>query len=609
MATQVQWRGGSTAEHSTFTGAAREITVDTQKKTLVVHDGSTAGGEPLLREDQANLPTSVTNGISVPSANNVAISTNGTGRLFVDASGNVGINTSPSSLGSSVTTLEIKGGSTTRTGGLRLSSSDSSIKGAFYIYDGAGVLGTETSHPLSFYIGNSPRMTLDTSGRLGLGSSSPDERLFVAGAIRSTSNSSNFAASDGLVFDYNTTDNTGRITAARTGANSSALRFYVYNSGSLIQPLHISSTGAVGIGTTSPGQPLTVNSTSTSSIANFTTNQSATNIFISDINTSANLSIGSAGNNLTFQVNGSERSRIDGSGRLLVGTSSARSTAVYGTPSIQALGDYQQGSIHLTNNSNSNANCGIAFSKIRGSSIVQSGDYLGGLTFNGFDGSADKSGATIEAVVDGTPGANDMPGRLVFSTTADGAASPTERMRIDSDGTVLIGVNTKIIAQTTNPFVFFQAQATTTTSGLTIESYGNNIATRYHFGFTNPNGVVGTISTNGSATAYNTSSDYRLKENIVPLTGAADRLNQLQVHRFNFIADPSKTVDGFLAHEAQAIVPECVTGAKDEVDADGNPVYQGIDQSKLVPLLTAALQEAMERIEVLEAKFATLESA
>jgi hypothetical protein len=84
------------------------------------------------------------------------------------------------------------------------------------------------------------------------------------------------------------------------------------------------------------------------------------------------------------------------------------------------------------------------------------------------------------------------------------------------------------------------------------------------------------------------------------LTGATDRLKQIPVHRFNFIADPDTTVDGFLAHEAQAVVPECITGTKDEVDDDGNPVYQGIDQSKLVPLLTAALQEAIGRIETLE---------
>jgi hypothetical protein len=93
------------------------------------------------------------------------------------------------------------------------------------------------------------------------------------------------------------------------------------------------------------------------------------------------------------------------------------------------------------------------------------------------------------------------------------------------------------------------------------------------------------------------------------LVGAIDRLNGLQVHRFNFLADPDKTVDGFIAHEAQAVVPECVTGEKDAVDEEGNPVYQGIDQSKLVPLLTAALQEAIGRIETLEAEVAALKAS
>jgi len=120
---------------------------------------------------------------------------------------------------------------------------------------------------------------------------------------------------------------------------------------------------------------------------------------------------------------------------------------------------------------------------------------------------------------------------------------------------------------------------------------------------------VGSISVTASATSYATSSDYRLKENVVALTGAIDRINDLRVCRFNFIANPDQRVDGFLAHEAQAIVPECVTGTKDEVDAGGNPVYQGIDQSKLVPLLTAALQEAIAKIEALETRLSTLETA
>ena len=112
---------------------------------------------------------------------------------------------------------------------------------------------------------------------------------------------------------------------------------------------------------------------------------------------------------------------------------------------------------------------------------------------------------------------------------------------------------------------------------------------------------VGGISVTSSATAYNTSSDYRLKENLAPITGAVDRVNALQPRRFNFISDPDTTVDGFVAHEVSSVVPEAITGEKDAVDKEGNPEYQGIDQSKLVPLLTAAIQELTARIEALEA--------
>jgi hypothetical protein len=114
---------------------------------------------------------------------------------------------------------------------------------------------------------------------------------------------------------------------------------------------------------------------------------------------------------------------------------------------------------------------------------------------------------------------------------------------------------------------------------------------------------VGNISVTSTSTAYNTSSDYRLKTNLEPLTAAVARLLQIPVHRFNWLADPNGSkVDGFLAHEAQAIVPESVTGHKDEVDAEGKPVHQGIDQSKLVPLLVAAVQELAARVAALEAR-------
>lgn len=111
---------------------------------------------------------------------------------------------------------------------------------------------------------------------------------------------------------------------------------------------------------------------------------------------------------------------------------------------------------------------------------------------------------------------------------------------------------------------------------------------------------VGSITNTGSSTAYNTSSDYRVKENVVSLSNAISRIKQLPVHRFNFISDPTTTVDGFLAHEAALVVPEAICGTKDAVDENGNMILQQIDQSKLVPLLTAALQESIQRIETLE---------
>jgi len=111
---------------------------------------------------------------------------------------------------------------------------------------------------------------------------------------------------------------------------------------------------------------------------------------------------------------------------------------------------------------------------------------------------------------------------------------------------------------------------------------------------------VGSITYSNSATAYNTSSDYRLKENVTADWDATTRLKQLNPVRFNFIADADTTVDGFLAHEVQSIVPEAITGTHNEVDDEGNPVYQGIDQGKLVPLLIKTIQELEARITDLE---------
>jgi hypothetical protein len=312
-------------------------------------------------------------------------------------------------------------------------------------------------------------------------------------------------------------------------------------------------------------------------------------------------------NQLAVATNATERLRIDSSGRLLVGTSSARTVGSAGVLS-QIESTSGDAGLSIVRNSNGNTGGGLTLAKSRGTSngsstIVQSGDDLGLVQFAGADGNDIASiAARIACQVDGTPGADDMPGRLVFSTTADGASTPTERMRIASNGSI-----------------FFAATSESSiTSGAANGKFINSLAEMYssratteaasHILFYNPNGYVGQISTTAAATSYATSSDYRLKENVTLLDGAIARLNQLPVHRFNFIADPDTVVDGFIAHEAAAVVPECVTGEKDEEDENGDPVYQGIDQSKVVPLLTAALQEAIAKIHALEARVAALEA-
>ena len=121
--------------------------------------------------------------------------------------------------------------------------------------------------------------------------------------------------------------------------------------------------------------------------------------------------------------------------------------------------------------------------------------------------------------------------------------------------------------------------------------------------------AIGSITYNASSVSYNTSSDYRLKENVSYDFDATTRLKQLKPARFNFIADADKTVDGFLAHEVSSVVPEAITGEKDAVNEDGSIQPQGIDQAKLVPVLTKALQEAVDKIEQLEARITTLENA
>ena len=173
----------------------------------------------------------------------------------------------------------------------------------------------------------------------------------------------------------------------------------------------------------------------------------------------------------------------------------------------------------------------------------------------------------------------------------------SERMRIDSSGNVLIS----------------RTDTSSTTRGTYFEGGGIGAWNCYQpnggssavFKATSSGNQIGSITHTTTNTAFNTSSDYRLKENIAPMIGALETIAQLKPSTYTWKAT-GEASQGFIAHELQAVVPDCVTGEKDAVDAEGTPVYQGVDTSFLVATLTAAIQEQQELIKQLQADVAAL---
>jgi hypothetical protein len=200
---------------------------------------------------------------------------------------------------------------------------------------------------------------------------------------------------------------------------------------------------------------------------------------------------------------------------------------------------------------------------------------------------------------------------LTFATATAGSAT-TERMRIDSTGRFWSGdaspwtvgsggANCWALYNGGDFPISAASQSTITAIFNRCNSTGTIVEFKYNAG------VNGSVSTNGTNVAYNTSSDYRLKENILPMTNALSKVAQLKPVTYKWKINGSDG-EGFIAHELAEVCPQAVHGTKDAVDVDGKPIYQGIDVSFLVATLTAAIQEQQATINALTARIETLEN-
>ena len=544
---------------------------------------------------------------------NLAVDTN---TLYVDAANNrVGIGTSSPAVGlhsynnTSMNQLTVDGTGAIKTG-INFASGGTTY-GQIYFDNNApydlSLYQQYTTGSLIFGTNSTERMRIDSNGNVGIGVVPSNYAGYTTLCLNDTSGSQVEFFSSGVQKAY--IEGTAGIlkfqhndTSPIVFSTNATERMRIDSSGRVLVNTATAQNTATGRGN------ITINGTT--SILNLATSDTNSGYIYHD---STNMQVVNAKNGfMNFYTNDTERMCIDSSGNVGIGESNPTNTLTIKDEGYQiAIIDESSGNVSEILSSNDS----MGFFADRGNAIADSkmlfsvdGSERMRINSSGqvlIGGSATPSIANTKLFIS----RGDQYGLHLWANGATNSANiigsednlilgsaGSERMRITSGGHLF--VNTDVTPDASNGgFGVFASGGSTYIYNSTEQS-----TSWFHLQFINPNGIVGSISTNGSATAFNTSSDYRLKENVVEMTGALDRVDALKPSRFNFIADPEKTVDGFIAHEVQAIVPEAVTGEKDAVDEEGNPIYQGIDQSKIVPLLVGAIKELSAKVAALESQ-------
>ena len=612
---------GTNANFQTITGAVGVYTTSVSGRAVNALTANIVSG--VFASGTAAAPSitftgNTAAGIYSPGTDQVAISTSGTGRLFVDASGRIIVGASTAAIGHP---LEIAGNANGEAIGLRGRSSDGISYIGFYptasSTENARIQSADTAF-LSFHTGSSTteRMRLDSSGRLGLGTSSPQVLNHLSTStdtqlrIESTSASSTNEAAVQLIRGSNQ-------SAIKNKAGG--LEFFVQ--GLTNEIARFDSSGRLGIGITTPNSPLDIVGSSRSIQFGSASRKlyawsdsGGTSILTGDSQAGTGLYFDESGHTLRFWTGsgGTERARLTSDGKLLVGTSTARSNFYNSSNSarfqIEGSGSNDNYALSIVSNyAGGTSGAQVILAKSGGSNVgdntlVSNGNAIGLISFQGADGTEFVPAAYITGEVDGTPGANDMPGRLVFSTTADGAASPTLRHLIASSGLQRAVSTTHVLEMTTTSGAGTSEWFLQGSYGGTAGSVGTGTASFRVW----TNGNV--VNTNNS---YGAISDLKLKENIVDAGSQWDDLKALQVRKYNFKEGQTHTQIGLVAQEAELVSPGLVSESPDR-DAEGNDlgtVTKSVNYSVLYMKAVKALQEAMERIEALEADVAQLKGA